>query len=173
MRSLSFQFVDTNPDVVTALRNTFSGVPDVTVAHGDILSVAHDCVVSPANSYGYTDGGIDRSYRHYFGPEVEETVRNTILKRPEGYLPVGASIVVATGDSTIPYMIVAPTMMMPEAVPVSHISRAFQAVVRVYLANRHLIQTVFCPGLGTGVGAVPPMEAAHAMADVYTQMLSQ
>jgi O-acetyl-ADP-ribose deacetylase (regulator of RNase III) len=62
---------------------------------------------------------------------------------------------------------------MPEAVPVSHISRAFQAVIRAYLANRHLIQTVFCPGLGTGVGAVPPMEAARAMADVYTQMLSQ
>jgi hypothetical protein len=47
---------------------TFCGdLPDVEVFHGSILDLSVDAIVSPANSYGFTDGGIDLLYSHRFG----------------------------------------------------------------------------------------------------------
>ena len=39
---------------------------------------------------------------------------NDIPRRPEGHLPVGASLVVRTGHERIPHLIVAATMLSPE-----------------------------------------------------------
>ena len=43
----------------------------VTVHHGSIVDVECDAVVSPANSYGFMDGGIDAVYLGHFGPEIQ------------------------------------------------------------------------------------------------------
>ena len=42
-------------------------VPDVTIQRGSILDLKVDAVVSPANSFGFMDGGIDHLYSHHFG----------------------------------------------------------------------------------------------------------
>jgi hypothetical protein len=67
-------------------------------------------------------------------PEVtirqEDLLAEAIARRPEGHLPVGASLVVRTGHPRIPYLIVAPTMVLPEAVSADHCYRAMRAVLR-------------------------------------------
>lgn len=160
--------VDSSISVVAALREAFRTLSEVTVSHGDILCVAHNAVVSPANAFGFMDGGIDAAYRKFFGAAVEERVREAIGRRPEGYLPVGASLIVRTGHPAIPYLIVAATMLNPEMIDSDNSYRAMRAVLRAAAAQKGIGQAVFCPGLGTGVGGVAPEQAAEQMANAYS-----
>jgi O-acetyl-ADP-ribose deacetylase (regulator of RNase III) len=160
-------FVDTSGDVIHALRRVFEGVGDVACSDGDILTVARNAIVSPANSYGFMDGGIDAAYSAFFGPGLQVTVQEAINRRPEGYLPVGASLAVRTGHERIPFMIVAPTMHTPEEVPSENCYRAMRAVLRIMRADAEIGREVFCPGLATGTGRVPPAEAAEQMFRAY------
>lgn len=89
------------------------------------------------------------------------------MRRPEGMLPVGASLAVKTGHARIPWLIVAPTMEMPEAVPAEHSGRALRAVLRLVERHPELGPDIYCPGLGTLTGRVPPEFAADEMANAY------
>ncbi|BAZ16479.1 putative appr-1-p processing enzyme family [Calothrix sp. NIES-4071] len=139
----------------------------VTVHRGSILDVECDAVVSPANSFGFMDGGIDFIYMDYFGKDIQLKVRRQIFDYHHGELIVGNADIVETGDSKIPYLIAAPTMRVPM---VLHDS------VNAYLAARAVfilvssglftsgakagekisdhVKTVAMPGLGTGVGNI-------------------
>ena len=46
-------------DLADAFRDFCGDLPDVEVHHGSIFDVQCDAVVSPANSFGFMDGGID------------------------------------------------------------------------------------------------------------------
>jgi O-acetyl-ADP-ribose deacetylase (regulator of RNase III) len=160
-------FVDTSGDLVRELRRVFADVEDVVCADGDILAVARNAIVSPSNSYGFMDGGIDLAYADFFGPQLQIAVQEAILRRPEGYLPVGASLAVSTGHERIPYLIVAPTMHTPEEAPRENCYRAMRAILRLMRTQPELGREVFCPGLATGIGGVPPAEAAEQMFRAY------
>ena len=164
---MRLHLVDYNGHLVNAWGEAFNPFPEVTVQQGDLLAVAEHCVVSPANSYGFMDGGIDAAYRAFFGAEIERTVQDAIARRPEGHLPVGASLVVPTGHSRIPFLIVAPTMTIPEQVESRHCYRAMRAVLRIVSRDAEVGRDVYCPGLATGVGMVPPQDAAAMMAEAY------
>ena len=117
------------------------------------------------------DGGIDAAYLTFFGNSIQSRVRDAIHARPDGMLPVGASLVVETGHPTITSMIVAPSMVTPEPVPKTHCYLAFRAALRV--VNDPLVaDTVYCPGIGTGVGRVDPFDAATEMASAYGDWLA-
>lgn len=96
---MTLHFVDINPAVAGALRDAFKGFSGVHVSCANILTVARHCLVSPANSFGYMDGGIDAAYLEFFGPSIQTRVQGAIQRRPEGYLPVGASLWVETGHA--------------------------------------------------------------------------
>ena len=55
--------------MAAAWRKAFDDAPCAVVVEGDILEGQFDAVVSPANSFGFMDGGIDLAYRRYFGLE--------------------------------------------------------------------------------------------------------
>jgi|WetSurMetagenome_2_1015567.scaffolds.fasta_scaffold353404_1 O-acetyl-ADP-ribose deacetylase (regulator of RNase III) len=160
-------FIDTNPAIVQSWKEEFSNFPDIDIACADILSLAHNCLVSPANSYGFMDGGIDLAYYHYFGPSIQIRVQDAIARRPEGKLPVGASLLIPTGHRIVPYLIVAPTMELPMAVEAKNCYRALVAVLRTAAKYPSQISDIFCPGLATGVGMVDPQEAAKEMVAAY------
>jgi O-acetyl-ADP-ribose deacetylase (regulator of RNase III) len=165
-RSPTLFLTDIDLGLIDAWRSAFSHFPEVHVCYGDILAVAECCIVSPANSYGFMDGGIDLSYRDFFGVQIERRVRDAISHRQDGLLPVGAAIVVGTGHERIPYLVVAPTMTMPEAVPEQNSGRAMYAALRA--VKRHgRIDKVYCPGLATGIGKVLADRAAFQMAAAY------
>lgn len=163
---MRLHLVDNDPLIVAAWRHEFGRFPNVEILGGDILAVATNAVVSPANGYGFMDGGIDRAYAAFFGTKFEKHVYDVIARRPEGFLPVGAAEIVATGHDRIPYVILAPTMLMPEHVPASHAYRALRAAIRV-AARKRDIEDVYCPGLATGVGGASPADAAREMAAAY------
>ncbi len=159
--------VDTSLPVFEALRASFARFPEVEVAHGDITVLASGAVVSPANSYGFMDGGVDKVYSAFFGRALVVAVRDAVLARPEGRLPVGAAIAVATGHPTIRHVIVAPTMAMPEHVPAANAYRALRAALRLMSADDTLGDHLYCPGLATLVGGVDPELAAAEMSEAY------
>ena len=168
---MRLHLVDINPAVVDALASAFAPHPEVEVVCDNILHIASHCLVSPANSYGYMDGGIDADYSQFFGPALQISVQDAIHRRPEGFLPVGAALAITTGHERIPYMIIAPTMEMPEEVPASHAGRALRAVLRLIAQQPHLGTDIYCPGLTTHTGHAPPEEAAATMQAAYSHWL--
>jgi O-acetyl-ADP-ribose deacetylase (regulator of RNase III) len=164
---MHLHLVDYNGRLVNAWTEAFAKFPEVTIQQGDLLAVAEHCVVSPANSYGFMDGGIDAAYRAFFGAQIERTVQEAVTRRPEGHLPVGASLVVRTGHARVPFMIVAPTMTVPEQVESRNSYRAMRAILRIVGSDPEVGRSIYCPGLGTGVGMVPPDNAAAMMAEAY------
>jgi O-acetyl-ADP-ribose deacetylase (regulator of RNase III) len=164
---MRLHLVDLNPALVAAWEEAFQPFPEVTVRQADLLSVAENAVVSLANGSGYMDGGIDHAYLDFFGPRLQKRVLDAIALRPEGYLPVGASLVVRTGHPRVPYLLVAPTMLLPEVVGEDHCYRAMRAVLRLAGRYPEVGRMVFCPGLATGVGGVAAETAAREMARAY------
>lgn len=168
---MKLHLYDIDPKLVKEWNEAFSGEENVLIKSGNILDHAYNTLVSPANSHGYMDGGIDRLYKQYFGSTIEGKVQENILKHPMKYLPVGESIIIPTGHEKIKYLIVAPTMIMPEATDAEASYRAMKAIIRCALKNSNQVNNVFCPGLGTGVGMVPPNEAAKAMAKAWKELI--
>lgn len=126
---------------------------DILVFEGNILNGEADAIVSPANSFGFMDGGIDAAYTAFFGPRVQDAVQQAIRQRPLRELLVGEAIAVSTGNDRYPYCIAAPTMRRP---------RVLASAEPVYLATRAAISLAASMGL-TSV-ALPGM-AARAMLD--------
>lgn len=157
---LKLHLIDTNALVVEALRRSFSERPDVDVRHGNLLEIAFDTVVSPANSHGFMDGGIDAAFRVAFGAHFDTEVQDRILLLPDG-LPVGAAFAHNVRHPTIRRVVVAPTMEFPESVPALNARRALAAALRC--ASSIGVEDLFCPGLCTGVGLVTPEDASAQM----------
>lgn len=169
---LNIQLRDINPAVVTAWEEEFAGLPDVEVSCGSIFDCAADAIVSPANSFGYMDGGIDLVYSRYFGWELQESLMKLLAREYYGELPVGQAIVLATGHGAIPFLVSAPTMRVPcDISRTTNVYLAFRAALIAVLAhnaNATLpIHSILAPGLGTGVGAVPADRAARQMRTAY------
>ena len=168
---MSIHLVDSDHAVVDALQAAFASYPEILVAQGDILALARVCVVSPANSYGFMDGGIDAHYTAFFGLGPQTELQEHISRRPSGEFAVGSSVVVRTGHLRIPYMICAPTMITPGPVPKQNAFYAMAAVLNAVARNRVSLTDVFCPSLCTGVGAVSPADAAGEMANAYAKWI--
>lgn len=170
-------FRDINPDVAIAVRDAFHDVSEFDVDCGDIFSaVPADAIVSPANSFGYMDGGIDAVYLRVFGQQLQGELQAMIKSLyPNGELPVGHAVVIETGHSQIPLMISAPTMRMPGNVRHSQNAYlAFRAVLALAL-NPHVrdecrINTILCPGLATLTGHMAPLESARQMRAAWDEM---
>jgi O-acetyl-ADP-ribose deacetylase (regulator of RNase III) len=141
------------------------------VYSGSVLDVGADAVVSPANSYGRMQGGIDAVYAREL-PAVPERVRSAVLTYHGGELPVGEALVVPTGVAFPAWLISAPTMREPAArLPPDtvHPYLAARAVFRLWRDGRtedgtplrEVIAAVAMPGLGTGVGGVAVKNCAR------------
>ena len=167
---MRLHLVDRSADLVREWGVAFRSFPEVVIERGDILKTAHTTLISPANSYGYMNGGIDLAYRNFFGTHIERAVQNKIREVAGNYLPVGRAILVETGHARIRYLISAPTMFIPEPIDAIACESAMAAALEVVLSHEAAQQAVFCPGLGTGVGCVSPRDAARAMAAAYAKL---
>ena len=162
--------VDIAKPLVAAWAKEFEGF-DVEVKQGSIFETPCDAIVSPANSFGFMNGGIDYFLSEELGwhvmPRVQEKIRNEF----DGELLVGQSLIVPTDHENFPYLISAPTMRVPMSLSTSRVMSAnvYLAAKAIFVAlkkNPH-IKSVAIPGLGTGVGSVKPEDCAHKMRLAY------
>lgn len=162
---------DLKTDLIEAWRQLFAGDPNVDVSFGDIFAEGEhmnvDAIVSPSNSFGYMDGGIDYVYSMHFGWEVQLHLQDHIQKEFQGELLVGQAAVIdmheIVNKKSIRYLISAPTMRTP--CDVSNTVNAYLAfVAALRVADQHPeINSVLCPGLGTAIGKMPAWNCAIQM----------
>lgn len=136
----------------------------VDVVLGEIFQPATkaDAIVSPANSFGFMDGGIDQAYTNRFG-DIQAEVQRRIRDEFDGELLVGQSTNTQTRDPDWPFLISAPTMRVPVIITDhTDVYLATRAAIREALTLGG-IDTILFPGMGTGVGAVGPIDAAYQM----------
>ncbi|MEZ4648183.1 MAG: macro domain-containing protein [Candidatus Eisenbacteria bacterium] len=158
--------IDTS--ILAAWRELGSDMPWVRTHNGSIVQVECDAVVSPSNSFGFLDGGIDLIYSHHFGWHVQDRLQELIREKHDGELLVGRAEIVSTGHESIPYLISAPTMRVPQPLGESvHPYLAARAVLLLWRDGtfpegehagrpvREVVHTIAIPGLGTGTGRVP------------------
>ena len=132
----------------------FSNEKDVRIVEGDITKVICDAIVSPANSFGFMDGGLDYALSERFGWDLEKKLQQQIKELPEGELLVGQAILMDTGDNDIPFLISAPTMRIPTNFNIDTSINAYLAMKAILIKaeSDSRIMTVAIPGLCTGVG---------------------
>ncbi|XP_067675049.1 uncharacterized protein [Haliotis asinina] len=189
---VTYKFRDRNIKMVSAWMEQFEdNKTRIEISHGDIFKDAPsaDALVSPANSFGFMDGGIDMAYSLHFGWQMQERLQNIIRAENHGELLVGDAIIMPTFEGgakedsmdwsmtnegkPIKWLISAPTMRVPMNVKGTvNAYLAFRAVILAVQkhnedASKEKISTVIMPGLGTAVGRMPESDCAFQMLQAY------
>jgi O-acetyl-ADP-ribose deacetylase (regulator of RNase III) len=180
---LNIIFADIEGGLVESWKQVCGDLPNVSVHHGSIFDIECDTVVSPANSFGFMDGGIDLQYSYFFGWHIQERLQNLIMHHHYAELLVGQAEIVPTDHVKIPYVISAPTMRVPmilgsESVNAYLATRAALLLIQHgTLSNgtplREVIKTVAFPGMGTGVGHIPYDVCARQMRKAIEDVVIQ
>lgn len=159
--------------LIEAWKDFFSTEDGVTIIEGDITKIVCDAIVSPANSFGFMDGGLDYVLSERFGWNLEKRLQQQIKELPEGELLVGQALTLETGDKTVPLLISAPTMRIPTNFNIDTSINAYLAMKAILIkaTNDNRISSIAIPGLCTGVGRMQPIIAARQMFQAYKEIV--
>ena len=174
--TVTYYLRDLDEHLVAAWQNYFKDIPNVQATVGDIFAVQADAIISPANSFGFMDGGIDRLYSQHFGWHLQERLQQLLRDQYDGELPIGLAVLIPTDHPDIPYLISAPTMRVPINVSDTlNAYLAFRAVLRLVEKTNQTqpetITSVVCPGLATATGEMAPDICAKQMHAAYLQVV--
>jgi len=168
---------DLNEKLVRQWEKHFCDIDNVHISHGPIFDdgphMKSEAIVSPANSFGFMDGGIDGVYTRFFGQDMVDSLQSHLKLYYNGELPVGlaTAIMIPKSQTNIKWLICAPTMRVPSIVRYSvNAYLAFKAaLVEATLCGSN---SILCPGLGTAVGQMQPYYCALQMRKAYDDFLN-
>lgn len=159
---LHVAIVDLNKDLIALANRDAPELPEISWAAGDALALEADAVVTPANSFGFMDGGMDAAVVARFGQSVENMVRERIATYPFGEVLVGQAFMIPTNDPKLPNLIFAPTVRAPK--PITHPADVMLAArAAVKLAVDAGFKKIIMPCMGAGTGQLPPIASFAAM----------
>jgi len=181
---MKIQLIDRKIALVEAFRDAFEDCEDVEVLLGSIFDIKTDCIVSPANSFGFMDGSLDLAISETLGWGIQERLQKIIQEEHNGELLVGQAVLVPTDSKEIPWCISAPTMRVPSIIMntpnpylaskavfclLKEVQEAFKWPVNVSgeKVERPSLEIVSMTGMGTGVGKVPYEVCAKQMRLAY------
>ncbi|MFE9094877.1 macro domain-containing protein [Streptomyces sp. NPDC007264] len=171
---LEVVLTDINSAVVEAWRAAFADTPAIQIREGSILDQDVDAWVSPTNSRGRMDGGVDAVIKRHLGAGIQLRVQKAIRGRFAGSLPVGSAVCVASGAVRPKFLISTPTMEassenIKETLNVAlACAAAFQAIHRQNKEAPGSIRSVALVGMGARTGRVPARVCANLMWTGYT-----
>jgi O-acetyl-ADP-ribose deacetylase (regulator of RNase III) len=175
------KFISLDKEWILQMKELFKNTAMVIVEHTNIkeVPIEQSCFVSPGNSLGFMDGGIDLVLSREIMPGIEPKVKRRIeqlgiissMGRP--YLPIGSAIVVPHDLST--YLIATPTMFLPHDVRgTQNAYWSFYAALKMWRKlcvqkNKkfNLVATSHC----CGVGKMPGRESAQQMRRAYDDFI--
>jgi O-acetyl-ADP-ribose deacetylase (regulator of RNase III) len=171
---MKFILIDKNTAVVEAWKKAFANENNVEVLEGDLTAQKVDAIVSPANSFGFMDGGVDWAISDKLGWDLQDALQLQIKDLPEGELLVGKTLVLETGNADIPYLISAPTMRVPMSFNIHNSVNAYLAMKATLIAAiaHPNITTLAIPGFCTGAGRMLPETAAHQMFMAFEEIVN-
>ncbi|MBS1965090.1 MAG: macro domain-containing protein [Chloroflexi bacterium SZAS-1] len=172
---------DRTADLVQAWKRYFPDESGVKVANQNILTLPVDALAIPANSFGFTDSGVDMAIsQEIFDWRLQDTLRLQIDRDHDGELLVGQALVLPTKSTRLRYVVVAPTMRLPTDVSGSvNAYLAMRAILRAVEAHNRAnkptpaeqIRSLAVPGLCTGTGKMPAERAAYQMWTAYRSVI--
>ncbi|RKT02515.1 O-acetyl-ADP-ribose deacetylase (regulator of RNase III) [Streptomyces sp. 3211.6] len=172
--ALKVVLTDVNERVVQAWRTAFADTPGIEIRRGSILDEDVDAWVTPTNSRGRMDGGVDAAIKRHLGAGIQLRVQRAIRDRFAGTLPVGSAVCVPSGAAVPRYLISTPTMAQSsqnvrDTLNVAlACAAAFQAVHRQNRRAPGSIRSVALVGMGAQTGRVPARVCANLMWTGYT-----
>jgi O-acetyl-ADP-ribose deacetylase (regulator of RNase III) len=98
MLPVTLYLIDRSQELAREWQEQFANCPAVEVFSGDYFQKSADAIVSPANSFGIMDGGLDLAIRNELGFAIEQKVQEVIVQKYHGELPVGCAEIVDTND---------------------------------------------------------------------------
>ncbi|MFF5184924.1 macro domain-containing protein [Streptomyces sp. NPDC000345] len=171
---LEVVLTDLNAKVVEAWRAAFADTPGIEIRKGSILAEKADAWVSPTNSRGLMNGGVDAAVKRHLGAGIQLRVQRAIRDRFGGRLPVGSAVCVPSGAANPKFLISTPTMEqssenVSETLNVAlACAAAFQAIHRQNSGAPGSIRSVALVGMGARTGRVPAQVCANLMWTGYT-----
>ncbi|MFB6481749.1 ADP-ribosyltransferase domain-containing protein [Streptomyces virginiae] len=172
--TLRVVLADVNEHVVEAWRAAFADTPGIEIRCGSILDEDVDAWVTPTNSRGRMDGGVDAAIKRHLGSGIQVRVQRAIRDRFAGVLPVGSAVCVPSGTAVPRYLISTPTMVQSSQNVSATLNvalacaAAFQAVHRQNRRTPGSIRSVALVGMGAQTGRVPARLCANLMWTGYT-----
>ncbi len=171
---MKIQIIDRNKNFIDACKGYFNDDENVSLIHGNPFDHKTDFIVSPANSFGFMDGGFDLHLSDYFGWRLEERIQNYIKCHCAGEVAVGDGFIENTYNKNIPFVIFVPTMRVPE--DVSETINAYLAAKKAFQlfkrASHPLSPTITMTGLCTGFGQMPVKRSAKQIYYAYNQVFN-
>lgn len=171
--------VDINPKMIAAWEATFEENPEVDIVAGSLLEQQVDAWVTPTNSRGSMDGGLDAIIKKHLGDPIEKRVQQEIGRVYKGVLPVGCATCVPTNRPVPRFLISTPTMSVSsqdisDTLNVAlACAAAFQAIHMQNAREPGSITAVALPGLGANTGKVPVEICADLMWTGYNLFRQQ
>jgi O-acetyl-ADP-ribose deacetylase (regulator of RNase III) len=171
---LKVALTDVNLKVVQAWQSAFADNPEVAISRGSLLDQRVDAWVSPTNSQGRMDGGVDAVIKRHLGAGIQLRVQRAIRDDFGGTLPIGSAVCVPSGAANPKFLISTPTMTQSvqnvrETLNVAlACAAAFQAIHRHNARQPGAITSVALVGMGAATGKVPPQVCANLMWAGYT-----
>ena len=171
LSTIKIHIVSLDENIVSIFNSIFtqtdSKYKNISVEYRNIAQCeSFDCIVSPANSFGQMDGGIDGVLSYMLCTldnldYIGQKVRKIIADEYYGEQPVGTCILVETDNKKYPYLAHSPTMSIPKNVSKTfNAFYAFKSVLgSVVNHNKNsdisdmskitsILTTTFCTGCG-------------------------
>lgn len=172
--------VSPKSDIVSAFHRAFTDQDAelfdmVEVYQDSIENFDADAIVSPANSFGNMDGGVDAVITDLIGDESVKRLYREIIENEDlhGELPVGSALTISCTDkSKFKYLISAPTMRVPEnVVHTTNAYVAFRAAL-IQVKKNPEIKSILVPTFCTGWGGMSGTQSAVQMKLAFEQIMN-
>ncbi len=180
MTAPQIHFISLDRDWVDKMKELFASCPNVLIHEAKIQTVPklNATFVSPANSIGFMDGGIDYVLSRVMFPGIQTAVQARIAAEGHrsglgrAFLPIASAIWVPTPNAASCGLIAAPTMFLPH--DVSATQNAYWSFLAALALHRKkapfttLVATSHC----CGYGAMPTDVSALQMYSAYTDFMA-
>src|SRR6266508_1185347 len=131
------------------------GKTTLVVERGDITDAEVDAVVNAANSELWMGAGVAGAMKRKGGVVIEEEALRL------GPIDIGEAVLTVAGNLPATHVIHAATMGKDLRTDPEKIASATRSTLA--LAEKHKMESIAFPALGSGVGGVPPAQSAEAM----------
>jgi len=174
LKDLKIYIIDRNLRKVLELEEAFMGIDNIFPCYADITEFypQHkdeiDCLVSPANAFGYMTGGYDAALSDILGWDSQYKVRKYIKDHYYGEQPVGSSFIIDTDIEGLK-LIHTPTMQYPSIIKdYMVVYQCMRTTLMCALEND--VKCIVIPVFGGACGGVPGDVAAKKMKEAYLQI---
>ncbi len=141
------------------------GKTTLVVERGDITDAEVDAVVNAANSELWMGAGVAGAMKRKGGVVIEEEALR------QGPIEIGEAVLTVAGNLPATHVIHAATMGRDLKTDPAKIAAATRSTLA--LAEKHRMESIAFPALGSGVGGVPPAQSAEAILSTVVQHVAR